>query len=1045
METPPGAATTPKNAIRKIDFRVIGTCRWQIDGARDERGKEVLTLPPDGRPFELLFFLACRPEMQATRSEIKDYFWQKDNRPDSPDNILKTWLTQLTRSGKLPGGEAWQRLFPVETTPDFVRLKEGCDSDAQEFWKMGVEAQREHNGRRKKAKIDRMREIELQQLLPRPLWHWVARLRREMRETIEALEKTLPEVLPAEDLPSPGELPGNLTYPRNPYFEGREGIFAILCEQMTGRGISPQIQALTALGGMGKTETTVEFAYRCFDKAAYPHFPSYNRFLWARADDEDALRNGYAAIARALPDFPYRDESDIRIVVPAVIRWLADPKYRGWLLILDNADSADGPDLVREFLPRYPDRRQGQVLLTSRSQTFPGDIHHIALEPLQAEEALDFLYHRTGRDRRESEDEVEKARAITQELGGLSLALEQTAAYLQQHPALRFADYLTVYRKGRKELLEFRAKTRPYQSHNTKTGHYEEDLTVWTTWDLNFQEIAEHFPQSAALLTLSAFLAPAPIPCELIYAACPDDFAAAESEEEKAGVYGDLLKPLHDYSLIKILSTERAFSIHQMVQTVVWDKLKPEEQQRAYEQMLTAMVRSFPSEDYVLGGRGALYYSHAEQICLYAAQIGTEGEQVGLLLNHMGVFLDRQGRIAEAEPLLKQALAILEQALPPDHLDIAASLQHLAELYRSQGRFEEAELHSLQALAVRQKRLPADHPDIAISLLSLAELYRDQGRFDEAKPHYLRAVEINKSVLPADHPDIAVSLNNLALLYWHQGRFAEAEPLLRQALEIYRKAFSEGHPDIAASLNNLAVLHQSQGDFAEAELLLNEALAIRRKVLPEGHHDIAQSLNNLGMLYRRQGRFAEAEPLYLQALAVWKKMLPADHPSIAVSLNNLAALYRSQGRFEEAEPLLKRAGEIYRKAYAEGHPEIAANLNHLALLYGQQGRFAEAEVFFLEATTMWRKALPEGHPDIAAGLNHLAMLYRSQRRFVEAEPLLKEAESSMLSMLSREHPDYQVVLKNYLTCLMEMQNEAEAEHLSPGFPASYHASIKNDG
>ncbi len=1016
MSTPSRTSKPLQNVIGKIDFRVIGTCQWQIDGSQDEHGKAVLTSPPDGRPFELLFFLACRPEMQATRREIKDYFWQADNQPDSPDNTLKTWLTQLTYSGKLPGGETWQRLFPVETTPDFVRLKEGCTCDMQEFWKMNEEARREGNARIKKAKIDRMREIERQQLMPRPLWHWVARLRAEMREKIEALEKTLPAVLPEEDLLSPGELPGNLTYPRNPYFEGREEIFALLCARLTERGITPQIQALSALGGMGKTETAVEFAYRCFDKKTYPHYPRYNRFFWTRADDEDALRNGFAAIARALPDFPFRDETDIQVVVPAVIRWLADPRHRGWLLILDNADT---PELVREFLPRYPDRRQGQVILTSRSQTFPGDIHGIPLEPLQPDEILAFLYHRTGRERTGSEEEMRTVREIAQELGGLSLALEQAGAYLQQHPALRFADYLAAYRLGRRKHLEYGAKNRPYLAHNTRTGDYEEDLTVWTTWDLNFREISERFPRSAELLTFSAFLAPTPIPGELIYSAFPCDFADAESEEERGRIYDRLLKPLHDYSLVKILSAERAFSVHQMVQTVVWDKQPPEAQQRAYERILDAMAHSFPSEDYVLGGRGALYYAHAEHLCAYAAQAGTEGEQVSMVLNHMGIFLDRQGRIAEGEPLCVRALAMLRKVLPEDHPRIAISLNSLAELYQSQGRFAEAEPHYLQALAIRRKTRPASHPEIAASLNSLAELYRDQGRFAEAEPHALQAVEIYRTALPADHPEIAGGLNNLALLYWHQGRYTEAEPLLREAVEIWQKSLPEGHPEIATGLNNLAVVCQSLGRLADAESALNQALAMRQKTLPEDHPYIAQGLNNLALLYQRQGRIAEAEPLYLQALESWQKSLPADHPDIAAGLYNLAALYRRLGRYAEAEPLLKQALEINRRTLPEIHPEIAASLNLLAMLYAHQGRSAEAEALFVQAVALWRQALPEGHPDIATSLNHLAVLYQGQRRFAEAEFLFQEAIGILSSTLGEEHPDHQTVLENYRTCLTE--------------------------
>src|SRR5258708_2075965 len=72
---------TPQDAIKKLNFKVIETYQWQIDEAKDDAGKEMLCRPPVGRPYELLFFLACRPEMQATRREITDYLWKEDDRP----------------------------------------------------------------------------------------------------------------------------------------------------------------------------------------------------------------------------------------------------------------------------------------------------------------------------------------------------------------------------------------------------------------------------------------------------------------------------------------------------------------------------------------------------------------------------------------------------------------------------------------------------------------------------------------------------------------------------------------------------------------------------------------------------------------------------------------------------------------------------------------------------------------------------------------------------------------------------------------------------
>ncbi len=1016
MERPTNNSKNLRPTVQSIHFQVIGACRWQIEGGQDARGNPVLTPPPEGRPFELLFFLACRPDMQATRKEISDLFWPTDKRPVSPENTLKTWLTQLTASGKLPGGKEWQRRFPITATADYVRLSDACTSDVQEFWKLQREAEREQNVRVKKAKIERMRDMERQQLMPRPPWQWVYRLRGEMRQTLEALEKTLPEVLPAEDIPYPGELPGNLTYPRNSYFEGREEIFAALCEQLTGTGISAPMQALAGMGGMGKTETAVEFAYRCFSKERNPGYPAYTCCLWTRADDADALRNGYASLARVLPDFPYRDEQDTDVLIPAVIRWLADPKHRGWLLIFDNADR---PELLREFLPRYPDRWQGQILLTSRSPHFPAGVHRIAIDPLSSDEAVRFLCHRSGRTSLEEGTEWTAACEIVRELGGLSLALGQSAAFLHQHPALTFADYLAAYHTRTQDLMRFQEEARPYLAFQTSTGVYTENLTVWTTWDLNFREVAEQFPDSADLLNLSACLAPAPIPNELLLAVRED--SSLEREEFSADTRGSmvdrLLNPLHNYSLVNLLPAEQTFSVHQLIQAVVWDKLSPEVHKKTIEKAIRWMARSFPSEDYVVGGRGALYYPHAQRLHAYIAENAIEGEDVAILLDHIALFSDRQGRYEEAEALYQQAFAVRQQILPNAHLSIAMSLHNLAELYRSQGRFEAAEPLSLRALAIRQNNLPADDPEIAASLNSLAELYRNQGRFEEAKPLYLQAIEICRGVPVNVRTEIAAVLNNLALVHWHQGRYSEAEPLLKEALELNSRSLSDGHPEIAANLNNLALTYQRQGLMGQAEAFLRKALTMRQMQLPVGHPDIAQSLSNLGVLYRRLERYAEAEALYTEALAIRRNALPPDHPDIASDLTNLAVLYRRQGRPDEAEPLCLEAMRIYKSAFSEDHPEYAASLSQLAQVYQSQRRFSEAEPLFHQALVKWQNSLPDNHLDIAAGLNQLAEVYQVQQRFSEAAPLFRQAADILLSRFGPDDPDYRAVSANYETCL----------------------------
>ncbi len=141
--------------------------------------------------------------------------------------------------------------------------------------------------------------------------------------------------------------------------------------------------------------------------------------------------------------------------VQAVKHWL---EHSGkWLLIFDNADE---PELLKAYYPRTP---RGHILLTSRAQLFDtlGIARPLALEKMDPEEALDFLFKRTARAQ---SDPAEKnaAEQLAAELGYLPLALEQAAAYIVAKTA-RFQDYLASYQRQRLALLN---KAQP------KTGEY---------------------------------------------------------------------------------------------------------------------------------------------------------------------------------------------------------------------------------------------------------------------------------------------------------------------------------------------------------------------------------------------------------------------------------------------------------------------------------------------------------------------------------------------------------------------------------------------
>jgi tetratricopeptide (TPR) repeat protein len=691
----------------------------------------------------------------------------------------------------------------------------------------------------------------------------------------------------------------SVPYRRNPFFTGRDHVLKDL-HQALNKGsttVLTQAQAISGLGGIGKTQTAVEYAYRYRD--------DYKTVLWVRAESESSIISAFAEVAKLL-DLPEKDARELQETIRAVSRWLTSAD--GWLLVCDNADQ---PEQLKPYLPIDP---KGRILITSRAQVLHGLAKAVRLEVLTPEAALEFLLRRIERESYRA-PEKDAAAEMARELGYLPLALEQAGAYISEKSA-RFQDYLASYRKRRLELL---SESRPI------AGDYER--SVATTWSMNFREVEETSPASSDPLRFTAFLDPDSIPIILISKSReelgPRLSAALGGVEEDPLILDNLLQPLTRYSLVRRNVDSASYRVHRMVQEVIKGEMNERERRAWSVRAVLALNAAFANPEYANWHVCETLLPHAMVAANLIGEWLLESAGAARLLNEIGGYYLERARYNQAEPLLKRALDNWERLLGPDHPHVATSLNNLAGLYHSQGVYEKAEPLYKRALRTREKTLGPDHPDLAQTLNNLAGLYYGQGRYADAEPLHHRVLQMRERALDPEHPNLAQSLNNLAMVYDGQGRHEDAEPLYNRALNIWEKSLGPDHPDVARGLNNLAELYRVQGRYEKAEPLYKRALGILESALGPDDPVVPTSLSNLALLYVSQERYQEAEPLYKRALAMREKVLGPDHPDVATSLNNLAGLYDHQGRLEEAEQLYRQAMEMRQKALGPDHPAVA--------------------------------------------------------------------------------------------------------------------------
>ena len=682
------------------------------------------------------------------------------------------------------------------------------------------------------------KEPKLDALLSATRETHVDALPREVRSAFEAFLAERSEGLAGVVI-----VPFNVPHPRNPVFTGREELLEDLRKVLTqdGPAALSQPPAISGLGGIGKTQAAVEYAYHYRDE--------YRAVLWSGAESYDALVSGFAAAARLL-ELPRSDEKDLAVVVEAAKCWLES--NRDWLLILDNVEDLKA---LGDFIPS---NNAGHLLLTTRLHATGTIARRVELLKMEPSEGSLFLLRRSkiiaGNAPIERAGEADRALAaeICEEVDGLPLALDQAGAFIEETPS-SLAEYLELYRAGGARLRAERGELAP--DHASAT----------VTYSLAFEQVSRNSAAAADLVRLCAFLAADAIPEEVFRE------GAEHLGEELGGAAAEpwrlieAVKEAGRFSLVGRNPADKTLDMHRLVQAVVRDAMDAETRRLWAERAVNALDQTFPWPEYRNWAQCERLRSHGLAAAELVKSQRIDSEASAGLLGKLGRYLYDRGLFEETEPLLQRSLAIKEKALGPDHPSVATTLNNLAGLYESQGRYEEAEPLYQRALAIWEKALGPDHPSVASTLNNLAALYRSQGRYEEAEPLYQRSLAIKEKALGPDHPSVASTLNNLAALYRSQGRNEEAEPLYQRALTISEKALGPDHPSVASTLNNLAGLYYKQGRYEEAEPLYQRSLAICEKALGPEHPHTATVVKNYAVLLRSMGRAEQAAALEARA------------------------------------------------------------------------------------------------------------------------------------------------------------------------------------
>ncbi|QYC37666.1 NB-ARC domain protein [Nonomuraea coxensis DSM 45129] len=690
--------------------------------------------------------------------------------------------------------------------------------------------------------------------------------------------------------------------PRNKNFTGRKDLLEKLRAGMTA-GTSGQVtvvlpqvlpHALHGLGGVGKTQMAVEYAYRYGNE--------YDLVWWISADQRVLIRSSLATLAPHL-DLPTAATIGVEDAANAALDALrrGEP-YDRWLLIFDNADE---PEEIRDVIPDGP----GHVLITSRNHRWEDVVEAVPVDVFTREESIAFLSKRVRRA-----IAPEDADRLAEQLGDLPLALEQAGA-LQAETGMRVDEYIELLNEHTAQLLD---EGRPT----------EYPISMTAAWNLSVSRLSERRPEAIHLLRCCAFFGPEPIPRDVfsqrVRGLSPQLTELLANPIKLSRSVGELGR----FALARVDPGNRTIQVHRLIQALVRDELEPEErtqQLNDVHRLLTGHQLGNPEES-VNWGR---YSSILGHIVPSRVQESRDVQVRDLALN-LARYLYMSGD-EYAQEFVNLFISQWEKDSGPLDPHVLRAYRELGNILRQLGKYNEVYELNQKTLSKMQQAGTRDD-ELLLLISGIGGDLRARGDFDAALQHDEESVRRHEAAFGPDDPRTLRAKNNLGLDYSLTGSFQRARELHEIAFIGLQDA-QAGAATVLLHWNALARSVRLTGDYAEASDLGEEALAYGLEYLGGEHPAYLSTAKDLSIALRRLGELERALDMCTEVHGRYVRRYGLDHPDTLAAAMSLANVQRNNGQEQEGLKLAADTVARYPRVYGTNHPYILACTGNLALLH----------------------------------------------------------------------------------------------------------------
>ncbi|KAG5917963.1 hypothetical protein E4U42_007057 [Claviceps africana] len=752
-------------------------------------------------------------------------------------------------------------------------------------------------------------------------------------------------------------------FSRNKRFSGREPQLHQL-QEWSSFPDSCRRMAISGLGGMGKSQIALEFAYRT--KARNPRCSVF----WVPANDLASFEEAFLKIGRLLR-VPGLDVygADVKQLVKDA---LSNDKTLGpWLMVVDDIDEINAAarqpsdkEMRSPMLTDYiPFSLNGAVLFTTKNRQMAvkqAANNTILLEEMTWAEAEILLRKSLLQPQLQLMSDTKARSELLCSLEFLPLAIMQAVAYINQN-GMSIAEYTKLI-KNHDVFIDMLGQE--FEDEGRCGGTKS---SILRTWLASISQMGRTNPLAVEYLSLMACLCPWDIPQYLL----------APSRSEKQGL--DAIGLLTAYSLIKKRPGEQMFDMHLLVYVVTRHWLESESTMPSWNAKAISYMGEVISE---VNNAKSPDDARFHEICPHALQllrksmstIGAHWEAWIFLAEKVAEGLEKAWDFGLACQTYGDVLELSIEKTGPESARTWKTRVHMARLLIVLGEYKQAEAQLWPVFELAERVSMDDGPENREYMGLLAKAVRLDGRFAEARriheEHVARQIERTH----ADHDDVIGAETELAFALIEHGSVNEAEAIFRQLLVISLRTKGEMHPQTLRLMWIVASVQTEKLD--EAEGSLRRAIALQGKVVGEKHTDTVQMKRSLAEMQYKRGNYEEAWSLTYDAWRTSQELLGSHAaPSIQI-LEALAELCQSRGQLHEAIGIHQKAVNMWMERFKPESKYSLKAISRLAEAMRLAGRETDAD------------AVQEG----------MVALRNSE---VGAEDLAKGKRRSMLNGLAR--------------------------------------------